>query len=137
MDAKELRLGNWVKGEGVQYQITYLDTHLKGTIIGGRNEGYSFTKPNIDEIKPVPLTEGWLLNFGFISDGEKIPSFNFEIEDGAILSVDINGVWMVGYSYEWGSTTKRIKHVHQLQNLYFALTEKELNEKKTYTSKKT
>jgi hypothetical protein len=70
--------------------------------------------------KPIPLTEEWLLNFGFESD--EIEWWN------GILSI---GICKEGLRY---LPTEQInvrvgivlQHVHQLQNLYFALTNEEL-----------
>lgn len=72
------------------------------------------------DLEPEPLTEEWLKKFGF------------EYEPGSI------DVWWVGsfgidaagksYHYTCGEYIHGIgiKHVHQLQNLYFALTGEEL-----------
>jgi len=72
------------------------------------------------DYQPMPLTEEWLLNFGFESDG--IEWWN------GILSI---GICKEGLRY---LPTEQInvrvgivlQYVHQLQNLYFALTNEEL-----------
>ena len=63
------------------------------------------------EYKPIPLTEEWLLKFGF--EQMDLHRFNHEI---SILNTD-RGMYF---------QTIRIDYVHQLQNLYFALTGNEL-----------
>jgi hypothetical protein len=64
---------------------------------------------------PIPLTEEWLLKFGFIRM-HKLYSLNnvniFKLNSEFISDLDVP-----------------VQHVHQLQNLYFALTIEEL----TYT----
>ena len=71
-------------------------------------------------IKPVPLTEEWFLKFGFKPLGN-----TFEFWENSIYSVEKEGnFWQVYYASN--DRMVQIKYVHQLQNLYFALTGKEL-----------
>jgi len=50
MEAKELRIGNWV----------YLSSHKKD--IGEVHLGFNNT--NLDLFEPIPLTKEWLIKFG-------------------------------------------------------------------------
>lgn len=86
--------------------------------------------------EPIPLTEEWLLKFGF----EK--RVNFEYSDGSKsdTNIFITDSFMVNnYDEKYWSLCKmkyfnqvesvlqtELKYVHQLQNLFFALTGKEL-----------
>ncbi|MCK5605295.1 hypothetical protein KAR91_25610 [Candidatus Pacearchaeota archaeon] len=79
----------------------------------------------IDEMfTPIPLTEEWLIKFGF----EKIIAhkdkrcIHYIINEIELLA-NINGDGI--YDLLWGVC--EIKYVHQLQNLYFCLFGKELN----------
>ena len=70
---------------------------------------------------PIPLTQEWLLKFGF-----EVYEFNdkenqYGFKDRLIVIRD-------GLFCDYGSSVI-IKHVHQLQNLYFALTGTELIQK--------
>jgi hypothetical protein len=70
------------------------------------------------DYQPIPLTEEWLLKFGF-----EVYEFNhkenqYGFKDRLIVIRD-------GFFCDYGSSVI-IKHVHQLQNLYFALTGTEL-----------
>ena len=71
------------------------------------------------EFNPIPLTEEWLLKFGFkkISEIGDYSNGNMTV----ILAIS-NKIYTL--------KRKRINHVHQLQNLYFALTGEELTLKK-------
>jgi len=86
-----------------------------------------------DVYEPIPLTEEWLLKFGF----EKDENIGF---DDFIFSIDIFNIFQCKYelnsfSYpllmrygnpnEYKSATS-VFYVHQLQNLYKALTGEEL-----------
>jgi hypothetical protein len=108
MDAKELRIGNCVK------EIKH---NFNGVV---RASDYHFEAIEDNEIDlfPIPLTEEWLLKFGFEKFITKdiYPTFalnDFNWNDGIL--------YIVGYSF-----INHIKYVHQLQNLYFALTNEEL-----------
>jgi len=90
---------------------------------------------NFKNIEPIPLTEEWLLKFGF------------ELyESGYYFPYKINNQWekdnwyfCANYRYNQIDICHRgnlgslirfdIKYVHQLQNLYFALTGTELEVK--------
>jgi hypothetical protein len=86
---------------------------------------------------PIHLTESWLLEFGFQNKKDKkykqklwfIDNLDFEFR----LRQSVNGyynLFMFDIYFQKESPTKyNIYYVHQLQNLYFALTEKELDVK--------
>ncbi len=112
MKANELRIGNLVLNQGELVELT--KQKFKMAVI-------SF---NCQEIEPIPLTYEWLNKFG--SDGHygHYISLNDE-KGGAIDFSDINDLYLVNEWHENFPLTK-IKYVHSLQNLYFALTGKEL-----------
>ena len=79
----------------------------------------------IDFFKPIPLTEEWLLKFGFE-----------QLDDDADIMYYQRGhfginTWMDNSKFWMRSCTPSptIQYVHQLQNLYFALTGEELKSK--------
>ena len=103
MEARELRIGNWVNETGDEVKVgkdtfRYWDELKLG-----------------DVLKPIPLTEEWLLKMGFVPTKEAA----------------ISGIWFsngfIDYCIRGGSVCfkqepiRRIKYVHQLQNLYFEL----------------
>ena len=111
----ELRIGNWVNCECLDFEnecIQLENIHPKGTIV----DGYPYS---IKELKPIPLTEEWLLKFGF----DKI---DFQFIKNGIKLFPIRDLYYRGNF----PIKSDIKYVHQLQNLYFALTGEELIIKK-------
>lgn len=75
--------------------------------------------------KPIPLTEEWLLKFGFEKEYDK---FMFSKDKLTILIREHDTFNPNGRVY-WNSWTIKEcqpEYVHQLQNLYFALTGEEL-----------
>jgi len=113
MKASELRIGNYVYFHGDVEEINMVD----GDGLIGREEQPSCP---IKEFEPIPLTEEWLLKFGF---EERM--FGWWSSVLFLRTANRNG-----YFYDWQKTNENagtnIEYVHQLQNLYFALTGKEL-----------
>lgn len=114
MKANELRLGNWVKGDlGKPYQFELSDFYDWWEDYNSHEFG--------DHIHPVPLTEEWLLKFGLGYDN--ITYWKDEI----MIAPNKDGVFNVWYhTLSYGKLYITIQYVHQLQNLYFALTGQEL-----------
>jgi len=105
MNANELRIGNYIDLYGSMAKLHPLDYE-------NRCDDFEFK-----DFKPIELNEEWLLGFGI-----KFGWDNFDIE---FLFNEYN----LRYRYDIGSSAfiTSIKYVHQLQNLYFSLTGKELN----------
>ena len=112
MRASELRIGNIVNNNGYSEWIISDGSDI------------DFSEKNC---KGIPLTEEWLLKFGFEKtiNPPSAPIWDEDIQyvyKGYRFCQDVNSGWfLLGYSWN----TKHFKYVHQLQNLYFALTEEE------------
>ncbi len=103
MKANELRIGNLLTFDGYEAEVTAIP----------EGEFYEDNK-----FQPIPLTEEWLVRFGFDKhyDNEFLLG-NYSIRYGLL--------YYNGYRcHEVG-----INSVHSLQNLYFALTDEELKTK--------
>lgn len=113
MKATELRIGNWVY-QGNTYGNQRVSSYELYGFSGGSNSSY------YSEWKPIPLTKEWLERFGF-----KVGN----------LYADKGWFWLERYrtlrAYVFVIEDKliKVKYVHQLQNLYFALTGEELETK--------
>lgn len=129
MKANELRIGNWVNnGFDKPFQIL-------GIISKGNTGGYS-----LSTLKPIPLTPEILEKAGFENDNGEFTHPNNTDFDLMFCCSD-NGLWC---AYNYGHTNygpfeehehkpptalpicNPFKHLHQLQNIYFALTGEEL-----------
>ncbi|MDV3882965.1 hypothetical protein CMU04_06490 [Elizabethkingia anophelis] len=112
MEGKELRIGNYIKHSELS-DITEVIAVGKDYIhILFNNETLY---ESIKWFTPIPLTEEWLLKFGFEID-------NGWFKIGYLKLLPIRDL----YYRAIVPITKDIKYVHQLQNLYFALTGEEL-----------
>lgn len=112
MKANELRLLNFVNYRGVDI-ILYSNYELYKALV------------NIKDIEPIPLTEEWLLKFGF----DRHNNLFFSNHDYfSYIELDAYGCdGLYGYCLsDERSIYHKLEHVHQLQNLYFALTGEEL-----------
>jgi len=118
----ELRIGNYVSH--------YVGDDLKVDVIA--DVGYhllsspkSITsrKDNdvIKSLEPIPLTEEWLLNFGFAS-----VDYGEYKKDRYILDCEYTDKGVYYFIIDDVCIEADILYVHQLQNLYFALTSEEL-----------
>jgi hypothetical protein len=117
MEKNELKIGSYV------YFPNYLEPHQVKEIYYSDHynelcvyDGH-LVEP-ISKIKPIPITEEWLLKFGF----EKSGIFNqlYRLNDVTLYCSE-KEIFM--YT---GVNDLNIKYIHQLQNLYFALTGNEL-----------
>ncbi len=128
MDAKELRIGNYFQAWGKVVQVEGLTPtwiiYDKGT------ECYINNK----EINPIPLTEEWLLKLGFEKNIGVFDNIYYSKKlnndkycDLSLISSNAScdlGVYLFPYDPYFV-----FESVHQLQNLYFALTGEGLTNK--------
>ena len=123
MEASELRIGNLIIGWSGNVEIIKSIVESK-TWSGGFYALTDINKTGIRELKPIPLTEEILLKAGFDNLGE----YGFGIGEFHMESTDnLRGDFLSKYVYRVISRKIiEIQYLHQLQNLYFSLTGKEL-----------
>ena len=105
MKNTEIRIGNIINRNGL--------------IVTVDEQTFWDMKNNPQIYTPFPLTEGWLLKFGFEKqafDMSVAPQYRWKnrlivVRDGCFV--------------DYGSSVQ-LNHVHKLQNLYFELTGEEL-----------
>jgi hypothetical protein len=120
IQANELRVGNWIKDRGGKmWQIDCWESHdkvaSKPPYLGVLNEIPMFGHPYTEEIpylQPVDLTIQLLINSGF----RQIDKYTF-VKKNIFIHHRKSG-------FKYGKLI--VSSMHQLQNLYFALTQKEL-----------
>lgn len=127
MGVNELRIGNYVT---LEEKVT--------KILGIKNEKVELLNyakwVELIKIKPILLTEEILLKYGFkkYDKGESY-DLNELYDNNSCISLSIRHdnlffITIYNDNYNESSSLKltHIKHLHQLQNLYFSLTNQEL-----------
>ena len=124
MKAKDLRIGNL-------YNMSEVGNNDVNKITG--RDIYALELDPIDDIYyPIPLTEEWLLKFGFKKLWDISEGFQFELDlDNYWTKIVFQDDLSFGLEDKGGNDSIAFKndtlgYVHKLQNLYFALTGEEL-----------
>ena len=130
MEAKDFRIGNWVHDpihNKADFQIEFfLGALCFQPITNDPDEELTL---NIEECAPVPLTEEWLERLGFETNMNGEPQIKTTVADLSlsIANTKFRGVvWHCENGCKWYQLNKNTLYVHQLQNLYHALTGEEL-----------
>lgn len=134
MNANEFRIGNWVYQNGELTEIVSIDRGSKtlyriNDILINK---VTLLSKNTNKIvfEPVPITEEWLLKFGFERIGDTTyfeKTYSIEGYDyGFTINFNINGCNQNESEYSVGID---MLYVHQLQNRYFSFTGEELVKK--------
>lgn len=123
MKANELRIGNYVLSECLDSKGYFEETRVTGIFWDEiHHDAIGMTKPiwenEIERIKPIPITEEILLKFGFENG---IDEMTLTTESFCIYWRKFEG------HFEINGEKYFKKYIHELQNLYFALTGKELS----------
>lgn len=118
INAKELRIGNLI-----EYRISDRFDKRKewwevSEIDADDIHWLSKVMPEDEDFKAIPLTEEWLFKLGFVND-KVLEFYRNDFTDSTII-IDYNFICLLGYSHV------KLNYIHELQNLYFALTQREL-----------
>ena len=121
MEGKELRLGNYLhdRNGNLCKVIELRQDGIYAPAIGKATTGL----PN----KPIELTEEWLLKFGFESNNVSYKINN----DKFVFELYFYDAWNLNYveKEKFGNDSVELSgywKIHELQNLFFALTGNEL-----------
>jgi hypothetical protein len=120
MEAKNLRIGNFVSDVNASgsffAKVKKLD--YSRCYYGQFHSAYS-------DLKPIPITEEWLIKFGFdlvIKEGNQGEFRVYQLNE---ITYNTNHGW-----WWMHQLTVQPKYIHELQNLFFAITDTELELKK-------
>lgn len=120
MKANELRIGNWIEWDDdshEQFQVENITFHEFEE--SGDEKIYFVNGGLFDDMLPIPLTTEWLTKFGFEKNNGIWSKQSLQVYQQLPLRL----FW---YNEDFVVELKSILYVHQLQNLYFALTGEEL-----------
>jgi len=148
MKTRELRIGNLVRCIKGDKEIEPIFS------IYNQNNIFAINTWTLDWYEPIPLTEEWLLKFGFeinsvtfMGKSEnryeiRLSSHELDIhidkkthiyeQTDIVIKLNPNETWLNYNVFIYHANIKLkkpLQYVHQLQNLYFALTGEELTYK--------
>ena len=111
IDARELRIGNWLKSGNEYFTVSNLEENVS---YGG-------------DIQPIELTEDILIKAGF-ENGVSESFFKIRVGGSELHINPENGVvWIYNPIGQAFNNPALIQYVHQLQNLYWCLSGQELD----------
>jgi hypothetical protein len=111
MKATELRIGNYVLQD---------EKFINGIT---SNSIHKFDLQLI-KLEPIPITKEWFNKLGYYNENR--PDHFVKDE----MTIDEHTCWKCNVMFIDDKNGVRIKYVHQLQNLFFALKQRELTIKK-------
>ena len=122
MKPNEVRIGNWVNTIEGPVQIKAISQE-------GLMRTSKMLGDHLELAEPIPLTELWLEKFGFKSIGlnGQVFEHNKRMGDGNRFVIETDCITLYPKINFDSCCWSDFKYVHQLQNLFFALTGEELN----------
>lgn len=133
LTAEQLRINNYVHYNGMNLPISSIkspkplkDKRHSDKWIIELFDGASTIDCVINDIKPIELTEEWLLKMGF-----QFPESEFESEiivnkESRFSAIKAKGFYSVGLAGSFGLFLIKLKYVHEVQNLYHSVFGEEL-----------
>lgn len=118
MRVSELRIGNYLQGKDIVI-ISSINKDKTVSIEG--NESIFYIENEFPCLEPIQITEELLLDLGFYSEDEEWLELEIN-EHLSIIWVGYLGLCVMGQIVFFADNDK----LHQLQNLYFSLANKEL-----------
>lgn len=116
VNQKELRLGNKIMYKGEVRTVNMI--HDNGYAMGDIRGGY-YADGNHKHYDPIPLTPEILEKCGFVFD-----TVTYQI--GNIMLSECDGYFNFWLNQLYQGSIRKIYSLHQLQNLFYALTGQEL-----------
>lgn len=124
--AKDLKIGNLVIDK-FNWQIGEISGIYKSTVSVSLNSGY--LECSYDSIDPITLTEEWLIRADFQSNFSQTAFWDKKVP--IVISVEegnfFYGKFVISdYDDPFVEKIKKLEYVHQFQNLYSILGDKEI-----------
>lgn len=132
VDVRELRIGNFFKISVCDnFRVDEIYKNEDGFYCVKNNIGCngSYLYGAVEDLQPISLTEELLLKCGF-----NVECYEFQIKEQLLLAIE--DFWILYNTRTnfyvvifFNKAFKQIEYLHQLQNIYFDLTGKELEVK--------
>ncbi|GAB0154742.1 hypothetical protein CHRYSEOSP005_00020 [Chryseobacterium sp. Alg-005] len=120
IDAKALRVENLVTYNGSVFKLKKISKY-KVTADRGKGD----VEFDIGDLSPLKITEYWLKRLNFEFDEFEKPKIKVPSELGyAKFELSENGIFLI--DGDQSTIGKELRFVHEVQNLFFALTGEEM-----------
>jgi len=133
MKSTELRIGNLIQTEkyGVKIEVKAIFGKY-GLECGNSGNDYDDYSPDIKDVKPIPLTEEWLIKFGFEAYSTHVNYIELQIKSNkpsnhVVIRYGLQRDYFNIFNHSECDFTEmqyltEVKFVHQLQNLFYCLS---------------
>ena len=124
MKAKHFKIGDYIADSECEpyfFKVEEIKKNEQGVLAVYYRNGSCMS---IDA-EPIPLTQEWLLKFGFEKTKQTKEDNNIWTFIGSECKFELEQI-ITFFLYDNKCFGTELKYVHQLQNLYFALTNEEL-----------
>lgn len=134
IDPRELRIGNILQsidkdGDGSVIIVKEFSLGGVNPFVSQAGYEYEYVYEKTDYydwywVVPIELSPEWMVKLGF---EKNLGGHYMDIKDLGFMNYD-NGILEIGImaKYPIAAVESKIRYVHQLQNLYFALTGEEI-----------
>lgn len=129
IEARDLRIGNLVMAGNSRVLVNGIHDGFSGGINPYSWSGDGDSGIDVDYefsvLSGVPLTEDWLVKLGFVHrTAQDISWYSIDGKNG--ISLSDNKFNFITGNFVCQLVLREIQYVHELQNLYFSITGKEL-----------
>ena len=133
MEVRELRIGNYLQLKGENFRVSEIQNNLQCVELKRKNlenprlNDYEECDLDCNDLLPITVSEEWFLNLGFKRITTNEYWFVIPLKDRSLNVSTVGNVEIKSWDMLIISLGCVCEYVHQLQNLYFALTGNELN----------
>lgn len=131
MQAKNFRIGNLLTSKqwhGVG-EIDGIEKVKNGFEIKVRGYVHKWKEGKYFDLTPIKLNYPWLENFGFKRVGS-----NYELDNGKFHMVVLTNKITNELVFRANNYTMKLEYVHELQNVFFAISKTELQTENEYST---
>ncbi len=121
MNIKEVRIGNYIQYTKDGSHFLIIEIGQNGFSVSNEDE---LTWIEYQHFEGINLTNDWIIRFGF--EHNKTIDKYYTIGSNIAISIADNKFRFIQGNLICQLVLREIQYVHELQNLYYILTEKEL-----------
>lgn len=121
---QEIRIGNYLSIDGDFCKLKAIDYNEAECSFLNDSSGKSI-KAKTSTYDPITITSNWLTDFGF-EYREHLNDYYRHLFNGYILIIQPRGETKICAPNASPCNLPQILYIHQLQNLFYSLTQKEL-----------